>query len=201
MKTGWSGFTASTQLFALDDGKMTKVDHDACWERWKEANGMLHSRRQELGENNFSHFHGEAEDAIGVAVYDPKRAKEKVQAIQKAMHGTIMDSDQFSAIRALLDKAWERASNKQEEKHDEWVERQHSHVNRKRELINQMEEIIERIEGEIDHCRDLVASARSEDFENSVRDSIERKFDVISEKRRFISELEEQIRNIESKLH
>jgi hypothetical protein len=201
MKVGWSGFTPTTQLFALDDGKMTKTDHDACWERWKEANEMLQSRRQELGENNFSHFRGEAEDAIGIADYDPKRAKEKVQVIQKAMHGTIMTGDQFSEIHRLLDKAWGRASDKQGEKHDEWLQRQRGFIERKRELIRQMEETIERIEGEIDHCRDLIASARTDDFESSVRESIERKYDVIADKRRFVAELEGQIRDIESKLH
>jgi hypothetical protein len=200
MKTGWSGFTATTQLFALDDGKMIKTDHDACWERWKEANEMLQSRRQEIGENNFSHFRGEAEDTIGIAAYDPKRAKGRVQAIQKAMHGTIMTGDQFSDIRELLDKAWARASEKQGEKHDEWLQRQRSFIDRKRELIRQMEETIERIEEEIDHCRDLVANARTDDFESSVRESMERKYDVIAAKRRFIAELEEQIREIESKL-
>jgi transcription initiation factor IIF auxiliary subunit len=189
MNNGWSGFNIPTQLFAFDDGKMTKADHDACWERWREANEMLHSRRQELGENNFSHFQSEAEDAIGIATYDPKRAKEKVQTIQKAMHGTIMNADQFSEIKRLLDKAWGHASNKQEERHGEWLGRMRSHIDRKRELINQMEEIIERIEAEIDHCRDLAANARTSDFENSVNESIERKYNVISEKRRFIREL------------
>jgi hypothetical protein len=201
MKTGWSGFTPTTQLFALDDGKMTKTDQDACWERWREANEMLQSRRQELGGNNFSHFQNEAGDAIGIAEYDPKRTKEKVQSIQKAMHGTIMTGDQFLEIRRLLDKAWERASDKQGKRHDEWLLRQRSFIDRKRELVNQMEETIERIEREIDHCRDLIASARTEQFESSVRESMERKYDVIADKRRFVSQLEGQIREIERKLH
>lgn len=208
MKAGWSGFTPTTQLFALDDGKMTKADHDACWERWKEANEMLQSKRQELGERNFSHYRGEAEDAIGTAEYDPRRAKEKVQAIQKAIHGTIMNGDQFTEVRRLLDKAWKHASEKQGELHDnwkkrqeDWKERQTANLRRKRELISQAEDFIGRMEEQIDHCRDLEANARSDGYANTVRGWIEEKYDIIREKRRFISELEEQIREIESKLH
>lgn len=119
-----------------------------------------------------------------------------------------MNSDQFSEVRRLLDKAWERASDKQAVRHDEWVkrqeewkERQTSHVRRKRELISQAEDFIDRLEGQIDHCRDLEANARSEDYANTVRGWIEEKYDIIREKRRFTAELEEQIRDIEGKLH
>jgi hypothetical protein len=208
MKTGWSGFTPTIQLFALDDGKMTKADHDACWERWKEANEMLRSRRQELGDNNFSHYRGEAEDAIGIAEYDPRRAKEKVQTIRKATHGIIMSTGQFSEVGRLLDKAWKHASDKQAIRHDDWVRRDHEwrerqteHIHRKRELISQAEDFIDRMEGQIDHCRDLEANAKTDEYANRVRGWIEEKYDIIREKRRFISELEEQIRDIESKLH
>jgi hypothetical protein len=198
MKAGWSGFTPTTQLFALDDGKMTKADHDACWERWKEANEILQSRRQELGDNNFSHYRGEAEDAIGTVEYDPQRAKEKVQGIQKAIHGTIMTGDQFSELNRLLDKAWQRASGK---RRSEWEEKLHSSLQWKRDRIRKEEESIDRLEEQIDHCRDLEANARTEDYANEVRSWIEQKYDAIAESRRLISKLEDEIRDIESKLH
>jgi hypothetical protein len=207
MKAGWSAFTHTTELFAFDDGKMTKDDHDACWERWNEAKEMLQSRRQQLGEYHYSRYRGEAEDAIGIAEYDPRAAKEKVQAIQKSINGIIMNGDQFSEVRRLLDKAWKHASGKQTERHDDWVkrqaewkERQTAHIHRKRELMRQAEEFIDRLEGQIDHCRDLEANARSDDYASTVRGWIEEKYDLIREKRRFISELREQICDIESKL-
>ena len=192
MKNGWSGFNAPTQLFAFDDGKMTKADHDTCWERWQEANEMLHARRLEMGEYNFSHFRGEAEDAIGIATYDSKRAKEKVKAIRQSMRGKIMTGDQFNEIHRLLDKTWEHASEKQKERHDQWEEQQHGKIHKKRELINRAEETIERIEEQINHCRELEANARSDDFADTVRGWIEDKYDFIAKVRRSIAELEEQ---------
>jgi hypothetical protein len=201
MKNGWSGFNIPTQLTAFDDGKMTKADHDACWERWQEANEMLHDRRRDLGDYHFDHYRSEAEDAIGIAEYDPKRAKEKVKAIQQSMHGKIMTGEQFTEIRRLLDKAWEHASGKQNERHEEWEEHQQGKIEKKRDLIRHAEETIDRIEEQIDHCRDLEADARSDDYAEMVRGWIEEKYDVIAGKRRFIADLEEQIREIESRLH
>jgi hypothetical protein len=79
MKNGWSGFNISTQLFAFDDAKMLKSDSDSCWEKWREAQQMLRSRRDEIANYHFEHYGGQAEEAIGIAEYDPKRAKEEGQ--------------------------------------------------------------------------------------------------------------------------
>ena len=200
MKNGWLGFNIPTQLTAFDDGKMTKADHDACWERWQEANRMLHDRRRDIGEYHFDHYRGEAEDAIGIAEYDPKRAKEKVKTIQQSMHGKIMTGEQFTEIRRLLDKAWGHASDKQKERQGEWEEHQEDKIQKKRDLIRHAEETIDRIEGQIDHCHDLEADARSDDYAAMVRGWIEEKYDIIAGKRRFIADLEEQIREIQSRI-
>lgn len=198
MKAGWSGFTPTTQLFAMDDGKMTKADHDACFERWKEANEMLQSRRLELGERNFGHYRGEAEDALGIAEYDPRRAKEKVQAIQKAVRGIIMTRDQFSELDRLLDRAWQRASGKSR---GEWEEKLRGSLQWKRDRIRKEENSIDCLEEQIDHCRTLMANAKTDDYANEVHSWIEQKFDAIAESRRLISKLEDEIRDVESKLH
>ena len=135
MKGGWSEFNIPTQLFALDDGKMTKEDHDACWEKWQEANTMLESRRQEVGEHNFDHYQNEAHDAINLAGSDPKQAKERVKRIQEPMRGLVMTGDQFSEIRRLLDQAWQHATHAQSQRQDEWRDRQHGYIQTKSALI------------------------------------------------------------------
>jgi len=63
-----------------------------------------------------------------------------------------------------------------------------------------MEREIEAIEGQIDHCRDLEAGAKTDDFADKVRGWIEEKYEKIRAKRRFIEELDEQIRSIKDKI-
>jgi hypothetical protein len=200
MKNGWSGFTATTELFALNDGRMTKSDHDACWQRWQEVNEALRARRREFAGYQFERFENEAGEAITLADFEPKKAKDRVKAIQCALRGAMRSREQFDQIRSLLDRAWEGATAKQQKHHEEWKSRQLSHVTRKRDLIEQMELQIEGLEGQIDHCRDLEAGARTDDYAQTIRGWIETKYDKISAKRRFIEELEEQIRSITEKM-
>jgi hypothetical protein len=200
MKNGWSGFNIPTQLFAFDDGKMLKPDSDACWEKWREADEALRARREELASYNFEHFGSEAENAIGTAEYDPSRAKERVKEIQQAIRGKIMTSEQFAEIRRLLDKAWDRATHKQQEHHENWRDRQLDKIRRKKELIDGAEDSIEKIRDQIEHCRGLEAEARTGDYAERVRGWIEEKYGWIESKRDFIQELEDQIREIEEKL-
>lgn len=201
MKNGWSGFTATTELFALDDGRMTKADHDACWEKWQEVNEALGHKRREIAQYHFDHFLSEAGEAITVADFEPKKAKEKVKSIQGALKGTMMSREQFDEIRRLLDRAWERATAKQQKHHEEWESRQLSHITRKQDLIEEMERQIEGLKGHVDHCRDLEAGARTDDFAQTVRGWIEEHYERIRAKRRFIEELQEQIGSIKEKMH
>lgn len=199
MKNGWSGFNIPTQLFAFDDGKMIRTDHDACWGQWQEVNDTLQARRKELGDLNFEHYESEASGAIGLAAYDPKQAKERVKSIQQHLNGKIMTRDQFAEVRRLLDKAWQRATHTQEERHETWREQQLKRISRKQELIESAERAIRDIEDQIDHCRDLEAGARTGEYADRVRGWIEEKYGWIESKREFIRDLEEQIREIESR--
>jgi hypothetical protein len=201
MRDGWTGFNATTQLTALNDGCMTKDDHSACWHKWESINECLASRRRELGEHYCSKFKRCAYDAIDLADTNPKLCKDSVKSIQHAMQGAVMSREQFDEVRRLLDEAWKRACHRQESRHGEWLERQRKNISYKRALIEGKEEYIGRLETQIDRCRDMEAGARSDDFASNVRGWIEEKYDKIADVRRQIEDLETQIREIEYKLN
>lgn len=193
LKDGWAGFNATTQSLAFDDGKMTKSDHDACSERWQEANRALNDRQQELGDYNFTAFENDAEDAIGTAENDPKRAREKVQVIQQSMKGKVMSGEQFERVRHLLEKACSRADSESDR-------RKHEAIRRKKELVGKVMNEIGSLRDQIDHYRGEEANAKTESFAEAMREKIEVRYGWIEEKETFIRELESQIHEIHSQL-
>jgi len=210
MKNGWGGFNISTQIVSsmFSEGKMLKVDSDACWEQWKEANEVIKSRRQELCETNYNHFRSKASDSINTTHYgDAREAKSKVRDIQREMKGTQMSKSQFQEIRGLLDDAWQKANSRLQEafregqrKHEEWLSRTQGHIERWNDLIQKNEDVISRIEEQIDRCRDMERDAKSSEFAETVRGWIEEKYSKISDIRETNRELEEKIRSANNKI-
>ena len=101
MKDGFSGFGIGTQFFAMNNGKMTREDHDACWERWSGVKDTVRARREEISSHNYGHFKNAAYEARGLAQNYPKDAKDKVRSIQREMKGRTMERWQFDEIRAV----------------------------------------------------------------------------------------------------
>ena len=124
MKDGFSGFGVGTQFFAMNDGKMTKEDHEVCWERWRGVKDSVRVRREEISSYNYGHFNSEACAARGLAQNYPKEAKDKVRSIQSEMKGRTMERWQFDEVRKILDDAYQQASAAQEQRHREWERKQ-----------------------------------------------------------------------------
>lgn len=200
MKNGWSGFNVTTQLTSFSSGKMNRQDHDTCWKQWQEVNEAIGWKYRELRDSNYARLRSDAFEASGNAETDPKLAKEQVKAIRQKMAGTFMSKEQFDDIRHILDDVWGRSTQTNRLRREEWRERRLGQIARKRELIERSDVLIARIEGQIEACREMEANARTEDFAAEVRGWIEEKYEIIESKRRFIEELNDQIREIERQL-
>ncbi len=207
MKDGYSGFSVGTQYFAMDDGKMLKDDHDACWERWREVKDTVRARREEISNFNYGHFKGQACEARGLAQQFPKDAKAKVKSVQGEMKGRTMQRWQFDEIRQILDEAFQRASAAQEERHREWEQKQREWRSRmedakskKQGLIDKNRDYIRNLEHQIDRCRDMMYSAKSSEHQSRVQGWIDEKTDKIRDIERFNRELEDQISEIDDRL-
>jgi hypothetical protein len=207
MKDGYSGFNIPTQYFALNDGKMVKQDHDACWQRWVEIKELIKFRRQQIFDANHNAFRQEAYEAKSLAEHSPKDAKERVRAIQQNLKGHSMEKWQFEDIRSILDSAYQRALAIQKTRHEAWERKQQEWRSRlqsakstKYELISKKRDQASTIERQIDRDRDLLYGAKSLDFESRVRGWIDEKEGKLREIANFIRELEEQIWEIDQKL-
>jgi len=88
----------------------------------------------------------------------------------------------------------------QEQKHEEWVERNREHLDRWHAQIDKGEDMIERLKGQIDHCEDLKTDATSDDFADQVQGWIDEKERIIDDIESRNSEPWEKIRDVEARL-
>ncbi len=200
IKDGWSGFTWTTELTSLSQGRLTKEDRDDLWAKWPAAKQEIRTRREYLSGQNYDHMRDVAETCLGLAHNDPREAKKRIQAAQADMKQRPMEKEQYSEIRHILDRAWATANDTAKQNHDEWRERMEGHVEHWMELIEKNEEIIRRLEAQIEKCGAMEANARTDEFAERVRGWIEEKLDKITDIRRSIEELEEKIESLKRKL-
>lgn len=111
-----------------------------------------------------------------------------------------MEGWQFDEIRGVLDDAYKIATGHLQRRHEEWRCKMESSKSRKLELIEKNRGIIANIEQQIGRCHDMLREARSSEHQHRVQGWIDEKYDKIRDIERFNRELEEQIRDIDSKL-
>jgi hypothetical protein len=197
MTDGWKEFNATTQLLTFNEGKMTREDRDACWQKWKQANDDWWSRRRELQGDNASEFRRQAQDAYNEACSgDTRKAKEMVQAVQRDMKGKTMAPDQFVDVRHWLDKAWAKASEVAQERHGAYQER-------KEQTRKHLEAEVEKLEGWLekaienrDQNETRVAGARTEEFADEVRGWIEQDEEKIQRYTKWLEEAKEKLEGL-----
>jgi hypothetical protein len=200
MKDGWSGFTWTTELTSLTQGRLTKEDRDDLWAQWRAAKEEIRSRRKYLSDLNYEHMRDVAETCLGLAHTDPREAKKRIKDAQADMKQRPMEKDQFSNIREMLDRAWETATDTASHKYEEWRQRMEGHVERWMELTEKNEEIIRRLEEQVEDCEAREATAKTDEFAERVRGWIEEKLDKIRDIRESNRELEDKIESAKKKL-
>jgi aminoglycoside phosphotransferase family enzyme len=179
--------------------RMLREDHEECWQRWLEVKEAARWKRKEICDFNYGYFRNEACKAKGWAEELPKDAKQKVREVQQAMKGRTMEGWQFDEIRGILDDAYRTAGGVLQRRHEEWRARMESAKSRKLELLEKNRSIITNIEQQIDRCQDMLREARSSEHQYRVQGWIDEKYSKIRDIERFNRELEDQIRDIDSK--
>ena len=213
MKNGWAGFNMQTEFVQEavfgNEGRLLREDREACWERWKEVNDAIQSRRQELYYLNYTQLREEAGDALHEASCgNPHEALSKVKSTQAHLKITEMSRPNRQAIRELLDSAWNTAIARIEEqraektrKHTQWLSSCDERIERWTALIDKNEGVIARLEDQISHLEDMASSARTDDFADKVRGWIEEKYEKIRDIRQTNSDLEQKISSLKVRMH
>jgi hypothetical protein len=195
-----SRLAAIFESMAGNDGRLTKEDRDFLWEKWREAKAAVRERREWLSEIHYDHMRDIAGNCLSLAHGDPHAAKERIKRANVEMKQNPMNSEQYSAIRQMLDEAWEAATKTASEKQDEWRERMENHVERWTELYEKNEDVVAKLEQQIEECEEMESNAKSDDFAERVRGWIDEKMAKIRDIQRTNRELEEKIRSAKSKL-
>lgn len=199
MKDGYNhGFDATYSL-TIHDGVLTREDREWCSAFWREARNGVENRRKEIHDSNYHHLSGLAARAFNKAsAGNGSEAKEIVREAQAEMKGAAMSADQFQIVRNNLNKAWELADRSQREKFESGA---HDFIYRAEELIAKNEGVIDSINGQINHCEDLLASARGHDFSSRVQGWISEKKSKIRDIEQTNNELREKVRDAKNRLH
>jgi hypothetical protein len=180
--------------------RMLHEDHEACWQRWLEIKETIKWKRKEICDFNYGKFKHEAYQAKGWAEDLPKDAKQKVREVQQDMKGRTMESWQFDEIRGILDDAYKTAAGILQRRHEDWRDKMESAKSRKLELLEKNRSIAYNIGQQIDRCYDMLREARSSEHQYRVQGWIDEKQEKLRDIERFNRELEDQIRDIDSKL-
>jgi hypothetical protein len=154
---------------------------------------------------------------------DLKHAKEEVRQLQNAwkeIGPAPQEVDQHlwhrfrkacDEVFAAAQREWERHQQERERKHDEWERKQREWrqklqdvLRAKREQRGRLRESIEHDEGNIERWRDTIDNLRPGGRADEIRDNLEEKIsdveDRIRSKERKISEIDDDIDDIEAKL-
>jgi hypothetical protein len=208
MKTGWDAFDGWGYRLLHGPGRMTKADHDACWQRWRDVKELVEQRRTALQERAYASTRSSAGDAYNTAVRgDPYEAQAQVKACQAEVRDAYLTREQRAEIRGVLDDAWERASSRigemkaeKRRRADQWRRDTHERIDRWSALIGKNEGVIDRIEAQIGDCQRMLDDAKSDDFADRVRGWIEEKYGKIADIQSTNRELQEKIRDAERRL-
>ena len=197
MKTGWGGFSQSTQMIkgmTSDEGRLLKEDHDACWERYQDANETWRNRRNDVWESNRYYFQSKVSEVSNLVQYSHlKEAKQLIQSIQKEMRESNLSKESSQFIREDLDRLWESAVSQQQSKHEEWKRKQESFIDNQEDAVSRRRELISRLEGQIDHLHGL-------DYSERIQGWIDEKEDIIRKIKDEINDMLNKIQDARSRL-
>jgi len=140
---------------------------------------------------------------------DLKLARERVKELQREWKriGHVPREhadDLWRQFRSACDEVFERSREEYEKKHANWMSKSEDVVSRKREQVQRLRESIEHDEALIDHWQDVIYNLNDGGRADEIRDAMEDKISSVESKIKSkgnrISELEDAIRDIESKL-
>ncbi len=188
--------------------RLLREHREASWRKWVEANEALRQRRDWIGGVNKDIAQGLASEAHDEASHgNPHEALKTVKAAQQRVRDLTMSKDQWEEVRGWLNDAWTLALKRIGEQRTErvqrdaeWRDQQETHVARWSGLRSKNEGVIEHLRDLTSQDEERASSARTSEFEDTVRGWIEEKRQKIIDIQRTNEELGEKIRSVTERL-
>lgn len=197
-----------------DDGNestglaLLREDRQACWDKWREANDTIHTRRLAVWQANYESIRPEASAALDEAEEgDSQQALEKVKKAQRRLKTLPLTREQRDEIRDILNKAWDVAIFKVNEirdakrrKYEEWIGRMEGQMEELTAQFRQNEENAVRLQGEVDQLKEAIQEIKSREYGDTIREHITKKREQIKELEVINRQLEGKIQSVKNRL-
>ncbi|MFP3975463.1 MAG: hypothetical protein ACLFVK_04480 [Dehalococcoidia bacterium] len=180
---------------------LMRRDRQVCWDKWREVNDTIHSRRQAIWDSNYEQIEKDAKAALEEANgRNPYEALEMVKAAQSRLKEIALSKTQRDEMKTLLSQAWDTAigrvneiREKRRKKQEEWLNQKQNEV---QELANQLrenEETHSKLQDEVEKLKEAIHGSRSKEYGDKLRTQI-------AEKRRKIRDIERENRQLEERI-
>jgi hypothetical protein len=198
-------------------GSAPREHEESLWRRFRvaqdqffERRSVFYERRKTEQEGNLArkrHLCSIAESLTEAS--DSRAASERVRELQAEWKGIGHVSREnadvvWERFRKACDRVFTRAHEEWERKQIEWRRSLQEALERKREKASRLRESIDHDEGNISRWEDTIANLRPGGRADEIRDSLEQKIadvrEKVDSKAARLGELDESIREIESKL-
>jgi len=187
---------------------LRREDRQACWDKWRETNDTIHSRRLAVWQSNYEAIKPEAEAALKEADDgDSQQALEMVKKTQRRLKTLPLTREQREEIRDTLNKAWDVAIFKANEirdakrrKYEEWIGRMEGQMEGLTTQFRENEEKATRLQAEVDQLKDAIQEVKSREYGDTIREHITRKREQIKELEVINRQLEGKIQSVKNRL-
>lgn len=185
----------------LAGSSLLRDDRQMCWDKWREANDLVFSRRQIIWDQNYENVAPGTKEALEEADEgDPFQALDKVKEVQSRLKGTPLSKTQREELRDTLNSAWEIAIGKvnairdeKKRKYEEWLGRVEGQVDQWMSEFHANAETSEKLQSEIEALLEGIQSARSKEVGDKYREQIAEKRQKIKDIERTNRQLGERI--------
>lgn len=180
---------------------LMRNDRQACWDKWREINDLIHERRQAIWDRNYQHIEGRVRNAVAEASDgNPHEGLKKIKGVQKDLKAMALNREHREEIKNTLNEAWDKAIFKVNEIREEkqrkfegWLSQTEGQLEQLEEQLKLNQEESSRIQAEIEQFKEAIQSVRARDYGDSLREKI-------AGRRARLKELEVLNRQIEGRI-
>lgn len=150
MQPGWrSGFNVATDMFTLNDGKMTREDLDECYKLRNEIKQIIKYKKDDLRKQNEGVINSDLTWIADLAYYkDPYEALKQINTLRQKIFSAFLPKDRkeyfVQSLTQYREYASSRIQKQKEEKNREIEQKKQDYLNRQAEKARKQSEWEER---------------------------------------------------------
>ena len=187
---------------------LLREDREDCWDKWKEANDLVHNCRQVIWSKNYEQIHPETQATLDEANDgNPHQALEKIKKVQQRLRNASLSKTHREELRATLNSAWDIAifkvneiRDEKRQKYEEWMSRMEGQLEALTGQFQENQATVSKLQDEVEQFKEAIQSIRSREYGDKIREEIAKKREKIKELEVINRQLEGKIQAVKGKL-